>query len=81
MTETLDIPADASQEIIVPADQLTDLLVRMLKAKGMYEAEARIGARGWSKPTCGEFTRMAAGPFGGISTRSTRVASIREPRS
>ncbi|HEX4071383.1 MAG TPA: Ldh family oxidoreductase, partial [Planctomycetaceae bacterium] len=44
MTETLDIPADASQEIIVPADQLTDLLVRMLKAKGMYEAEARIGA-------------------------------------
>src|SRR5580658_10258714 len=44
MTETLDIPADASQEIIVQADQLTDLLVRMLKAKGMYEAEARIGA-------------------------------------
>jgi ureidoglycolate dehydrogenase (NAD+) len=44
MTETLDIPADASQEVVVPADQLMHLMVRMLKAKGMYEAEARIGA-------------------------------------
>jgi LDH2 family malate/lactate/ureidoglycolate dehydrogenase len=44
MTDTLDIPADSSQEIIVRADDLTDLMVRMLKAKGMYEAEARIGA-------------------------------------
>jgi len=44
MTETLDIPADASQEIVVQADDLMDLMVRMLKAKGMYEAEARIGA-------------------------------------
>ena len=44
MTETLDIPADASQEIVVQADELTDLMVRMLRAKGMYEAEARIGA-------------------------------------
>jgi ureidoglycolate dehydrogenase (NAD+) len=44
MTHTLDIPADASQEIVVQADDLMELMVRMLKAKGMYEAEARIGA-------------------------------------
>jgi LDH2 family malate/lactate/ureidoglycolate dehydrogenase len=44
MTETFDIPSDPSQEVIIQADQLTDLMVRMLKAKGMYEAEARIGA-------------------------------------
>jgi LDH2 family malate/lactate/ureidoglycolate dehydrogenase len=44
MTDTLDIPADASQEVVVGADDLMDLMVRMLKAKGMYESEARIGA-------------------------------------
>lgn len=44
MTETLDIPADPSQEIVVKADDLTALMVGMLKAKGMYEAEARIGS-------------------------------------
>ncbi len=44
MIETPDIPCDPSQEIIIPADELSELMVRMLKAKGMYEAEARIGA-------------------------------------
>ena len=44
MIETPDIPCDPSQEIIIPADELTELMVRMLKAKDMYEAEARIGA-------------------------------------
>ncbi len=44
MTETLDIPADPSQEVVVRAEDIADLMVRMLKAKGMYEAEARIGA-------------------------------------
>jgi ureidoglycolate dehydrogenase (NAD+) len=44
MNQTLDIPADPSQEIVIQADDLADLMVRMLKAKGMYEAEARIGA-------------------------------------
>ena len=44
MTETFDIPSDPSQEIVIQADPLTELMVRMLRAKGMYEAEARIGA-------------------------------------
>lgn len=44
MAETPDIPSDPAQEIIIQADQLTELMVRMLRAKGMYEAEARIGA-------------------------------------
>jgi ureidoglycolate dehydrogenase (NAD+) len=42
--ETLDIPSDPSQEIVVQSDQLVDLMVRMLTAKGMFAAEARIGA-------------------------------------
>jgi ureidoglycolate dehydrogenase (NAD+) len=44
MAETPDIPSDPSQELIVPADGLEALLVRMLIRKGMFEAEARIGA-------------------------------------
>src|SRR5580693_5251001 len=44
MAETPDIPSDPSQELIVPADALEALMVRMLRAKGMFEAEARIGA-------------------------------------
>ena len=42
MAQTLDIPADPSQETIVRAEDLTDLMVHMLKKKGMYEAEARV---------------------------------------
>src|ERR1700730_12185487 len=42
--ETLDIPADPSQEIVIKSDHLMDLMVRLFKKKGMYEAEARIGA-------------------------------------
>jgi LDH2 family malate/lactate/ureidoglycolate dehydrogenase len=44
MFETPDIPSDPSQEIVVPADGLEALVVRMLAIKGMFEAEARIGA-------------------------------------
>jgi LDH2 family malate/lactate/ureidoglycolate dehydrogenase len=44
MVETPDIPSDPSQEIIIPADGLESLVVRMLTKKGMFEAEARIGA-------------------------------------
>ena len=44
MAETLDIPSDPSQEIVIAADGLEALMVRMLTHKGMYEAEARIGA-------------------------------------
>src|SRR5271170_5511799 len=42
--ETLDVPSDPSQEIVVPSDQLVELMVRMLTTKGMYANEARIGA-------------------------------------
>lgn len=44
MADTLDIPADPSQEIVLQANDLRDIMVRMLKTKGMYEGEARIGA-------------------------------------
>ena len=44
MFETPDIPSDPSQEIVVPADGLEALMVQMFTRKGMYEAEARIGA-------------------------------------
>jgi len=44
MHETPDIPSDPSQEIVVAADVLEPLLVRMLVAKGMFEAEAQVGA-------------------------------------
>jgi ureidoglycolate dehydrogenase (NAD+) len=42
--ETLDVPSDPSQEIVVQSDQLVDLMVRMLTTKGMFANEARIGA-------------------------------------
>jgi len=41
---TPDIPSDPSQEIVVNADALEALMVRMLTTKGMFEAEARVGA-------------------------------------
>lgn len=44
MIETPDIPSDPAQEIVVPAADVEALMVRMLVQKGMFEAEARIGA-------------------------------------
>jgi ureidoglycolate dehydrogenase (NAD+) len=44
MAETLDIPSDPAQEIVCAATELEALMVRMLMQKGMYEAEAKIGA-------------------------------------
>ena len=44
MTETLDIPSDRSQEVVIRADDLLELLTRLFKAKGMYEVDARVGA-------------------------------------
>jgi len=44
MSSTLDIPADPNQEIVVPAQSLADLMVSLLVSKGMYAAEAEIGA-------------------------------------
>ncbi len=44
MAETLDIPSDPMQEIVCSAADIENLMVRMLTQKGMYEAEAKIGA-------------------------------------
>ena len=44
ITDTLDIPRDPQQETIVQADALHKLLVDMLVHKGMFAAEASIGA-------------------------------------
>ncbi|MGE3317008.1 MAG: Ldh family oxidoreductase [Planctomycetaceae bacterium] len=41
---TLDVPHDSSQEIVVQPKALFDLMVKMLVGKGMYAAEAEIGA-------------------------------------
>ncbi|MEX2286047.1 MAG: Ldh family oxidoreductase [Planctomycetaceae bacterium] len=43
-TDTLDIPRDPQQEIVVGADALHKLLVEMLVGKGMFPAEAKVGA-------------------------------------
>jgi len=61
MTETLDIPSDPSQEVVIQADDLLDLMVHMLKQKGMYEAEARIGA-----------TRLIEADLRGIHSHGSR---------
>ncbi len=42
--ETLDIPSDPAQEITVQAADLERLMVGLLVKKGMFEAEAQIGA-------------------------------------
>ncbi len=44
MLETPDIPHDAAQEIVVPAEQLAELLVTMYLRKGMLREEAEIVA-------------------------------------
>ncbi len=42
--ETVDIPQDSEQEIIVQAEELKELLVKLFVNKGMFRAEADIGA-------------------------------------
>ncbi len=44
MTDTPDIPADTAQETVVAAKPLQDLLVSMYVRKGMFRAEAELGA-------------------------------------
>ncbi len=60
---TPDIPSDPSQEIVVNADALEALMVRMLTAKGMFEAEARIGA-----------ARLIEADLRGIHSHGSRAA-------
>lgn len=42
--ETPDVPQDAAQEIVLPAAPLQELLAKMYVRKGMFPAEADIGA-------------------------------------
>lgn len=44
MHQTPDIPRDSAQEIVVSARGLNDLLAQMLVRKGLYPADAEIGA-------------------------------------
>ena len=44
MLETPDIPHDPVQEIVVPVERLTELLVTMYVKKGMLRAEAELVA-------------------------------------
>jgi len=44
MSRTPDIPADASQETVVPAEPLRELMVKLYVRKGMFKAEAEMAA-------------------------------------
>ena len=61
---TTDIPQDPGQEVTVPAEGLTDLLKQMLVKKGMFAAEAKIGAQ-----------RMVEADLRGIHSHGSRAIS------
>jgi ureidoglycolate dehydrogenase (NAD+) len=63
MAETTDIPRDSDQEVIVPAGPLKDLIVKMFVRKGMFAADAEIGA-----------TRLIEADLRGIHSHGTRAA-------
>lgn len=44
MPETPDYPHDLSQEVLVPADGLRELITKLLVKKGMFAAEAQVAA-------------------------------------
>lgn len=44
MTSTIDYPRDPDQEIVIPVEPLRDLVTQLLVKKGMFAAEAKIGA-------------------------------------
>lgn len=44
MPETPDVPQDLSQEVIVQADPLREMLLKMYVKKGMFKAEAEMAA-------------------------------------
>jgi LDH2 family malate/lactate/ureidoglycolate dehydrogenase len=45
MPQTPDVPSDADQEQVVPVEPLRELLKQMFVKKGMFAAEAKIGAQ------------------------------------
>jgi ureidoglycolate dehydrogenase (NAD+) len=42
--DTIDVPQDSGQEVVVQADALQAMLVKMYVSKGMFAAEAELGA-------------------------------------
>lgn len=44
MHETPDVPADLSQEVIVPSEPLRELMVKMYVKKGMFKVQAEAAA-------------------------------------
>jgi len=64
MSDTIDIPQDAGQEVIVPSDALHALLVKMFVTKGMYEADAKTGA-----------SRLVEADLRGIHSHGSRAVS------
>jgi len=63
MRETLDIPSDPSQELVVPAGALRELLVAMFVRQGMYAVEAEIVA-----------DRLVEADLRGIHSHGSRAA-------
>jgi ureidoglycolate dehydrogenase (NAD+) len=43
--DTPDYPRDSSQEVLVPADALREFLAKLYVRKGMFKAEAEVGAQ------------------------------------
>lgn len=63
MFATPDVPQDSSQEIVLPADALKELIVKMYVRKGMFAADAEIGAQ-----------RLIEADLRGIHSHGTRAA-------
>lgn len=62
MPETPDYPHDLSQEVLVSAGDLKELLTKLLTKKGMFAAEAQIGA-----------ARMVEADLRGIQSHGCRM--------
>lgn len=62
MHETLDIPRDPAQELIVPAADLKQLTIDLLVKKGMFEVQAETAA-----------SRMVEADLRGIHSHGTRA--------
>ncbi|MDA1018385.1 MAG: Ldh family oxidoreductase [Planctomycetota bacterium] len=44
MTSTIDYPRDPSQEVVIPVESLRETVTKLLVKKGMFAAEAKMGA-------------------------------------
>lgn len=62
MAETLDIPFDSNQEIVLPAEPLRELIVKVFVRKGMFQVEAETAA-----------SRLIEADLRGIHSHGTRA--------